>query len=116
MEVIANGTVVLERSAFENKPGQTMATTFQLDGDKLMLTHYCIAGNQPRMVAAQYEEGGRLVTFVFLDGTNLPSRDTGHMDKAVFRFIDDDHFTSRWTWYEKGQEQWTEEISYERKS
>lgn len=42
-------------------------------------------------------------------------RDKGHMDKVVIRLVDDDHFTSQWTWYQAGKEQWLEEIRYERK-
>src|SRR5262249_8654576 len=29
-----------------------MVTMYYLDGDKLALTHYCVVGNQPHMVAA----------------------------------------------------------------
>ena len=39
----------------------------------------------------------------------------GHMDKALFRFEDPDHVTTRWTWYQNGAEQWMEEIRLERK-
>ena len=88
---------------------------YHMDGDRLLLTHYCEAGNQPRLVASSIEDGARTVTFTFLDATNLPSRDHGHMDKAILRFLDDDHFSSRWTWYQDGEETWMEEIVYERK-
>jgi GH24 family phage-related lysozyme (muramidase) len=110
---IAGGSVVTETS-FDAHPGETMLTAYHLDGDRLLLTHYCVAQNQPRLVASTIEEGGGTVTFTFLDGTNLPSRDRGHMDKAVFRFEDADHFTSRWTWYQDGTERWMEEIRMER--
>jgi hypothetical protein len=45
----------------------------------------------------------------------MPSRNRGHMDKAVFRFIDDNHVSSQWTWYQDGKESWMEEITLERK-
>jgi hypothetical protein len=32
------------------------------------------------------------------------------MDKVLFRFVSDDEFTTRWTWYQDGQESWMEEI------
>jgi hypothetical protein len=38
------------------------------------------------------------------------------MDKAVFRFADDNHFGSQWTWYQDGKESWMEEIKCERKA
>ena len=91
-----------------------MVTMFYLDGDRLMLTHYCVARNQPRLVATSFADAGKTITFTFLDGTNLPSRDKGHMDKMVFRFIDDNHAVSHWTWYQDGKEKWLEEINLER--
>ncbi len=113
-QTIAGGTVVTETS-FDAHPNETMMTMFHLDGDRLMLTHYCVAKNQPRLLATSFEDDGRKITFTFLDGTNMPSRNRGHMDKVVFRFVDDNHMTSQWTWYQDGKESWMEEISLERK-
>jgi hypothetical protein len=106
---IAGGTTVLETS-FNAHPGQEMATAFYLDGDKLMLTHYCMAKNAPRLEATAFADGGNTVVFTFVDGANIPTRDRGHMDKAVIRFEGPDRTTSRWTWYENGTEKWFEEI------
>ena len=44
----------------------------------------------------------------------MPSRDKGHMDKVIMRFIDEDHFSEKWTWYQDGKENWMEETVYER--
>lgn len=112
-KVIARGSVVYE-SSFDAKPNAAMATMFYLDGSRLLLTHYCVSQTQPRLQATSFEDGGRKVTFTFLDATNLPSRDKGHMDKVIINFIDDDHFTSKWTWYQNAKETWLEEINYER--
>jgi len=111
--VIAAGSVV-EGTSFDAHPGETMATMYYLDGDRLLLTHYCVAKNQPRLVASSFAADEKSITFTFLDGTNLRSRDQGHMDKVVYRFHDPDHFTSRWTWYQDGQERWMEEIEHRR--
>jgi hypothetical protein len=108
-QVIAGGSVVLE-SSFEAHPGEQMATVFHMDGDRLMLTHYCVAKNQPRLEATAFEDDGRTVVFTFVDGGNIPTRDRGHMDKAVFHFDSPDRVTSRWTWYQDGKEKWMEEI------
>jgi len=109
LRVIAQGSVVMATS-FDAHPNEVMATMFYLDGEDLMLTHYCVARNQPRLRATSFEDGGRTVTFTFVDGGNLPSRDRGHMDRAVYRFENADAFTTRWTWYQDGQERWMEEI------
>ena len=111
---IAGGSAVMETS-FDAHPNETMVTMFVLDGDVLDLTHYCVAKNQPHLRATAFDEDGRTVTFTFVDGGNLASRDKGHMDKAVFRFEDADHVTTRWTWYQDGKETWMEEIRMRRK-
>jgi hypothetical protein len=108
-EVIAGGSTVLETSV-DAHPDQMMATAFHMDGDRLMLTHYCMARNQPRLEATGFADGGRTVVFTFKDGANIPTRDKGHMDKAVFTFDARDRVISRWTWYENGKEKWFEEI------
>jgi hypothetical protein len=113
-EPIAGGSAVMETSLFEAHPDQTMVTVVHLDGDRLLLTHYCVAGNQPRMVAQAFEDGGRTIRFGFLDATNLASPDDGHMHSAVFRFTDDSHYTSQWSFHREGKEAWMEEIVMER--
>ena len=110
---IAGGSVV-EFSSFDAHPGEEMRTLMHMDGKRLMLTHYCVARNQPRLAATSIEDGGRTITFTFQGATNLPSRDHGHMDKAVYRLHEDGHFSSQWTWYQDGHEQWMEEIQYHR--
>lgn len=112
-KTIAQGSVVHE-SSFDAHPNETMATMYYLDGTRLLLTHYCVSKTQPRLQASSFEDGGRKVTFTFLDATSLPSRDKGHMDKVIISFVDDTHFTSQWTWYQDGKERWLEEIKYER--
>jgi hypothetical protein len=108
-QTIAGGTAVLETSVQESGQNR-MATVFHLDGERLLLTHYCMARNHPRLVATAVEEGGRSITFTYVDATNLASRDKGHMDKAVYRFDGPDSYTTRWTWYQDGAEKWMEEI------
>jgi hypothetical protein len=113
-EVAAKGSVVFNRSFFAGEDNDGMVTTFYLDGDRLMLTHYCEARNQPTLVAATIDETGLRVAFRFDHGTNMKSRDTGHMDSLVMQFIDDDHVKSRWSWYANGQERWMEDIEQAR--
>ena len=113
-QTIARGSAVIETSLFEAHPGETMVTALHPDGERLLLTHYCVARNQPRLVLSGSEEDGNLLRFTFLDGTNVPSRDRGHMDQAEYRFVDADHFTSRWTWYQDGKESWMETIEFRR--
>lgn len=70
-------------------------TMLYLDGDRLMLTHYCDAGNRPRMVAKASPDG-KTIEFAFLDLAGPTEH--GHMDHAVFTFIDASHHTEDWTY------------------
>ena len=70
-------------------------TMLHLDGDRLMLTHYCDAGNQPRMVAT-ISPDGKTIVFDFLEATNLLTSQHGHMQRVTFTFIDADHHTEKW--------------------
>lgn len=116
IDVIAGGSCVMERSRFAhgNEPQSGMATMYYLDGANLLLTHYCMAQNQPRLKATEISDDGKQVTFTFLDGTGMSSRDVGHMDKVRINFEDDNHFNSQWTFYANGQEKWMEAIKYAR--
>lgn len=88
-EPIARGTTLVERY----EAGKTVTqTVYHLDGERLLLTHYCAQGNQPRLVAATGDAGGRLA-FAFLDATNLAGESASRMIACEFTFEDADHFT-----------------------
>ena len=114
MEVIAGGSVVMENSWFEAHPGEKMVTMYHLDGEKLMLTHYCVAKNQPRLEATEISADGKTMLFTFRDGTNIPTREKGHMDKAKIELTGKDSMKSAWTWYQSGKEQWMEAFEFKR--
>jgi len=74
-------------------------TMFYLDSDRLLLTHYCDAGNRPRMTARTSPDG-KTVEFDFLDVSG--STEYGHMQHAVFTIIDSNHHTEEWTYLMPG--------------
>lgn len=73
---------------------EDMISMIHMDGDRLMLTHYCAAGNQPRMTASSSSDG-KTITFDFVDGTNLANT-PGHMRSVIFTFTDATHHTEEW--------------------
>ncbi|HMK30168.1 MAG TPA: hypothetical protein VK473_10825 [Terriglobales bacterium] len=98
--VIAGGTSVMA----DIKMGdEAMTSLFYVDGGRLLMTHFCPSGNQPRMQAVIGPDG-KTVTFDFLDATNLPSPQTGHMHRVVYGFADADHYSEDWTWKHEGKD------------
>jgi hypothetical protein len=91
-----------------------MLTVYYLDGNRLLLTHFCMAGNQPRMEAASYDPAAGVLRFRFLDATNLTTPGAGHMHNSAFRFVDDNHLTSDWQFYENGHLKQTESERFTR--
>jgi len=70
-----------------------------VDGDRLLLTHYCDAGNRPRM-AARVSPDGKTVEFDFVDVAG--STQYGHMHHALFTIIDANHHIEDWTYIMPG--------------
>ena len=75
-EPTAGGSVITERWMV----GERMhsLTVYHLDGDRLVATHYCPQGNQPRMVARAAGSAG--VSFAFLDATDLDPHESYQHD------------------------------------
>ena len=72
-----------------------MITMFHPDGDRLLMTHYCGTGNQPRMVGTLSPDG-KTISFNFLDATNVLSSQPGHMQQLVLTVLDPNHHTEQW--------------------
>lgn len=97
--VSANGSVVMETMS----PGgeHEMINMYHLDGEDLVLTHYCAGANQPRM--KMVEADGKTLTFDFTGGTNLDPAKDGHIHAARIDFVDADTIESTWTPYYEGE-------------
>ena len=84
--------------------GEDMISMFHFDGaNRLLLTHYCAVGNQPRMQAIASPDG-KTITFNFLDATNLDNPQSGHMDHVVIAMLDPNHHTEEWNFVDHGKE------------
>ena len=70
-------------------------TMMYLDGANLLLTHYCDAGNRPRMVA-RVSPDAKQIDFDFIDVAGPTTY--GHMQHARFTIIDDAHHIEDWTY------------------
>lgn len=102
LRVTSGGAAILHEMVPEGRSNDPSSgdddpvTMLYVDGDRLVLTHYCDSGkNRPRMVG-KLSPDGNTVEFDFLDvsGGNA----SGHMHQAVFTIIDADHHTEDWTY------------------
>jgi hypothetical protein len=91
--ISAAGTAVVE-TVFPGRP-QEMVTVYHADGADLVLTHYCMEGNQPRM-RARDTKGPRL-DFAYDGGTNIDPGHDRHMHSASFEFVSADEIRNEWT-------------------
>lgn len=107
--VVSGGTAVMADATHDS-----MVTMYTLDGDHVLMTHFCGAGNQPRMAAALSPDG-KTMEFTFVDAGNLSTPQAGHMHHAVFTFADPDHYREEWTWTKDGQNR-VEHFDLHRKS
>jgi len=101
--VTAAGSAVVE----EQFPGSDheMVSIYHLDGDELLMTHYCAAGNQPRLKLDRSASSLEDLRFGFDGGTNLdPARDL-HIHEARIRLdgADEGRLTSDWTAFQDGK-------------
>ena len=108
-KLVAGGSVIEEHLSHGD-----MVTLYHLDGKRLMLTHYCVAQNQPRMRAMTYNEGDNALKFAFFDATNMPDKSAMHMHYVTFTFRDNDHFTQEWTMYQNGKSTMKVAMEFER--
>lgn len=107
-----SGSAVVEE-LFAGSP-HAMTTVYHLDGKDLVLTHYCMSGNQPRMRAK--ESDGKTVAFAFEGGTNVDPKKDRHMHEAKFEFVGADEIRSEWIEYEGGKPAMTVKMHLVRKA
>jgi hypothetical protein len=79
--IAAGGRVLVENMA-------GMVTMYHLDGDKLLMTHYCNAGNQPRMRMTKGVDDN--IAFEMFDITNLASPTSYHSNTLNVKIIGPD--------------------------
>jgi hypothetical protein len=97
--VTGGGSAVVE-TVFPGTPHEMM-TVYTVDGEDLLLTHYCAAGNQPTMKAKAGGDPGT-IAFDFVRGGNMKPSDM-HMHSAVITFVSDDALRTEWTSWAGGK-------------
>jgi hypothetical protein len=89
IKLTAGGSAIHE-TLFPGEPHE-MVSIYTVDGPDLVMTHYCMLGNQPRMKASTKALGNKL-NFEFAGGSNFDPKKDKHMHAATLTIIDADHF------------------------
>jgi hypothetical protein len=105
IRLVSNGSALEE--TFQSAEDDQMVTLYTPDGNRLAMTHYCAAGNQPRMETLAVTGDQTEFDFSFMGITNLTNPNSGHMRHLVIQIADQDHFTEQWTWRENGKDRIT---------
>jgi hypothetical protein len=98
LRVTSMGNALMHEMRVAGRPDDPI-TMLYLDSDRLLLTHYCDAGNRPLMVAATSPDGNT-VEFTFVDVAG--STQYGHMHHVMFSVIDPNHHIEEWTFMAPG--------------
>jgi hypothetical protein len=98
LRVTSLGNVLMHEMKMDGRPDNPI-TMLYLDEGRLLLTHYCDAGNRPRMVAKPSTDG-KTVSFDFLDVAG--PMQYGHMHDAAFTVVDADHHLEEWSFHLPG--------------
>ena len=89
---IANGSAVVE-TVFAGTPHEMISVIF-MDEDRLLMTHYCAARNQPHLIARKITDDS--VHFFTDHVTNHADPNNLYMGEAQWVFTDENHLKSRW--------------------
>jgi hypothetical protein len=98
LRVTSSGNAVLHEMKVPGAPDDPI-TMLYVNGNHLFLSHYCDAGNRPRMVATASPDG-KTITFDVVDVSG--SKSHGYMEHVVFTAIDASHHTEDWTFLMPG--------------
>jgi hypothetical protein len=101
--LVSSGSALVE--SFTTASGKETLTIFHLDDSRLLATHYCAQGNQPRLRLDHTSD--RTFVFVFQDATNLSSPAASHLDRLELELIDADHYRRIETYVADGKEETT---------
>jgi len=96
----AAGSAVVQTTR-AGQPGE-METIFHMDGDQLLLTHYCALQNAPVLQFEKSNNPGQL-KFVFKGGTNFDPSVDAHFHEGTFQIKDKDTLEQHFTVFANGK-------------
>lgn len=100
IRVTAGGSAVVE-TLFPGT-GHEMVTMYHMEGPDVVLTHYCVLGNQPKMKLEPGADANKLV-FKFAGGSNIKAEKDNHMHQGTINIVDANTVKSEWVRCEDGK-------------
>ena len=104
-EVGSKESIVIERF------GKEFSVIYR-DSENLLMTHFCNAGNQPRLRLKESRQTG-VFEFETFDITNLKDSGAPHVEKIVYKVIDEKRIDLEILW-KKGQSEDSETYALSR--
>lgn len=101
LKVTAAGSAVVE-TLFPGTEHE-MVSVYHLEQGELVMTHYCAAGNQPKMKLVKAENG--VLAFDYLSGAGIDTAKDMHMHSAKIDLSQEGKISSSWTGWADGQAQ-----------
>jgi hypothetical protein len=99
IKVTTGGSAVHE-TLFPGQPHE-MVSLYTVEGPDLVMTHYCVLGNQPRLIAEPNSPPSQIV-FRFAGGANLNPEKDRHMHDATLTIVSDGRIEVNGTGWENG--------------
>lgn len=90
---VTSGGNALEETIFAGSPKEMVSIYFK-DNDRVLMTHYCMMGNQPRLKVTEVVRNK--IKFEQLDATGMKTPQDSHMGGLTVTFKDKDHFQQEW--------------------
>jgi hypothetical protein len=93
---VTSGGSALEETLFAGSPKE-MISMYTVDQGKVLMTHYCMMGNQPRL--QEVSSTKNQIKLDMRDATGMSSPNDPHMGGLTVTFKDKNHIEQAWTHY-----------------
>jgi len=110
IRVTSRGNAILHEATSSGMPDHPI-TMIYVDGDRLLLTHYCDSGNRPRM-EGKVSPDGNSVEFTLIDITGYTEK--GFMNRVAFTIVDGNHHNEESTWMLPGNKSFRAAVALQR--
>lgn len=100
-ELTSGGTAILEKVCAGSD--HEMVSMYCSEGGKLIMTHYCSVGNQPKMRLMKSTDDS--LVFSMKGTSGIGSAKETHMHAMTITWKDKDHITEDWSMYMDGKNQ-----------